>query len=190
MRERILDDYYNIAHNTIAAMLEQEDYLQEITTIQISTCHRFASICFTNREIRNFCQNEHLLLPNIYVKFEPDYQTRIRISIENIPIELSDREVKKFLSQYTTVAGKTYYPGIRHKNNDWNTSISMREDKRTYSQTFIQIRKIFTNMIRLTTNKQFQHTTYNYKPHTRHSHSPKLWSTNTISTTTKRYSTT
>ena len=54
MREHILDDYYNITHNTIVAMLQQEDYLQEITTIQISTCHRFASICFTNREIRNF----------------------------------------------------------------------------------------------------------------------------------------
>ena len=96
------DDYYNITHTTIAAMLEKENYLEEIIAIQISTCHRFASICFTNREIlETFYQNEHLLLPNIYVKFETDYQTRIRISIENIPIELSNREVKKFLSQYT-----------------------------------------------------------------------------------------
>ena len=122
MREYIPDHYCNIIHTTIAAMLEKENYLEEITTIQISTRHRFASICFTNREIlETFCQKEHLLLPNIYVKFEPDYQTRITISIENIPIELSDREVKKFLSQYRTVVGKTYYPGIRHKNKYYTT---------------------------------------------------------------------
>ena len=100
MREYIPDHYCNIIHTTIAAMLEKENYLEEITTIQIWTRHRFASICFTNREIlETLCQKEHLLLPNIYVKFEPCYQTRITISIENIPIELSDREVKKFLSQ-------------------------------------------------------------------------------------------
>ena len=122
MTEQIPDDYYNITHNTIAAMLEQEDYLEEITTIQISTCHRFVSIWFTNREIlETFCQNEHLLLSNTYTKFEPDYQTKIRISIENIPIELPDREIKKFLSQYTIVVGKTYYPGIRHKNKYYTT---------------------------------------------------------------------
>ena len=117
MTEQIPDDYYNTTHNTIAAMLEQEDYLEEITTIEISTCHRFASKWFTNREIlETFCQNEHLLPPNTYVKFESDYQTKIRISIE-----LPDREVKKFLSQYKIVVGKTYYPGIPHKNKYYTT---------------------------------------------------------------------
>ena len=70
----------------ICSMLAEEDYLAETHTIQISTCHRFASICFTERQmLKEFCEAEHLQPPDIYVKFEPDYHTKIRISIGNIP---------------------------------------------------------------------------------------------------------
>ena len=40
----------------------------------------------------------------------------MRLSIENRPIELPDKDVKEFLSTYTTTIGKTYYPGIKHSN--------------------------------------------------------------------------
>ena len=63
-----------------------------------------------------FCTTEHLLLPNIYVNFVPEYYIRIRVSIENIPLEQPDREVKNLLSKYHTPIGKTYYPGITHNN--------------------------------------------------------------------------
>ena len=76
---------------------------------------------YKQRNIRNFLPKRIFTIPNIYVKFEPEYQTRIRISIENRPIELCDSEVKKFLSQYTIIEGKTYYPGIRHKNKYYTT---------------------------------------------------------------------
>ena len=94
------DTYNNITHTTIATMLAKEDNLSETHSIQISSCHRFSSICFTNREILlKFCDTELLLIPNTYVHLESDYHTRIVIPIENIPKELSDKEVKIFLSK-------------------------------------------------------------------------------------------
>ena len=51
------------------------------------------------------------------IRFKPDYHTRQRISLEYIPIELPDREVKTFLSEYVTILGKTYYPGNRHSKH-------------------------------------------------------------------------
>ena len=98
-------------------MLHEEDLLSETDTIQISTCHRYLSICFTRREIlEGFCKSDHQTLSDIYVQFEPGYHTRQLISLENIPTELPDREVETFLSEYVTVLGKMYYPGIRHNN--------------------------------------------------------------------------
>ena len=73
------------------------------------------------KTLLKFCNTEHQLLPNTYVHFEPDYHDKIRISIENIPIELPDREVKTFLSEYATPIGKTYYPGITHYNKYFTT---------------------------------------------------------------------
>ena len=78
-------------------MLYEEGLIDEIDTKQISTCHKYASICFKTRELLlEFCNNEHLLLPDTPVLFSPDYHERIRISIENLPIELSDKEKLPF----------------------------------------------------------------------------------------------
>ena len=77
MKEHLPDDYNNITHNTIAAMLFNEELLSETVTIQISSFHRYASICFTRREIlEQFCESEHQLLPDKHVHIEPDYYNR------------------------------------------------------------------------------------------------------------------
>ena len=111
------DNYYNITYETIAEFLHKEEWLAETDTIQISSCHRYASVCFTTREtLEHFCKWSYELLPDQYITPEPDYHNRIRISIENIPIELPDKEVKTFLSEYITITGKTYYPGKRYHN--------------------------------------------------------------------------
>ena len=49
--EFLPDSYHNITHTTIAKMLDEEDILHEIDTIQISTCQRYVSICFKTREL-------------------------------------------------------------------------------------------------------------------------------------------
>ena len=103
-------------------MLYEEGLIDEIDTKQISTCHRYASICFKTRELLlEFCNNEHLLLPDTPVLFSPDYHERIRISIENLPIELPDKEVKNFLSKYTTIIGTKYFTGQKHNNKYYTT---------------------------------------------------------------------
>ena len=95
--------------------------LHELYTIQISTCHRYASICFKTRELLlEFCQNEHLL-HDVPVLFLPDYHERIRISIENLPIELPDTEVKNFLSIHATPIGTTCYTGQKYNNKYYTT---------------------------------------------------------------------
>ena len=102
-------------------MLTNENYLHEIHTIQISTCKRLLSICFGTREILlKFVDTDHLLTDKP-ITFKPDYYSKIRISIENIPIELPDCEVKEFLSTYTKIIGKTCYPGIKHSNKYFTT---------------------------------------------------------------------
>ena len=45
------DSYNSIIHDTVSSMLHEKDLLSETGTIQISFCHRYASICFTWREI-------------------------------------------------------------------------------------------------------------------------------------------
>lgn len=79
-------------YTTVAQMLHEENYLQDKHAIQISTCHRFISICFNTREkLLIYCDSLHQILPDIYVKFEPDQYKKIRISIENILIKLPDK---------------------------------------------------------------------------------------------------
>ena len=108
-------------HSDIAEMLAKDGYINETHTIQISTCHRNASICFDTREVLlKFTNTEHLLL-NEQITFQPDHDDKIRVSIENLPIELPDKEVKTFLSKYITPVGKTYYPGIKHHNKFFTT---------------------------------------------------------------------
>ena len=104
-------NYRDITYNTVAQMLAEELFIEEIRTIQITTCHRYISICFNTRDSPIiFCESQHEILPDTFIKFEPDYQEKTRISIENIPIELPDKGVKTFLAQSAQPVGKTYYP--------------------------------------------------------------------------------
>ena len=114
-------NHNEITHSNIATMLAEEDYLTETPMIQIFSCHRSASTCFTEPDIlKKFCEAKHLLSLNTYVKIEPDYHTRIRTSIENIPVKLPDKD-KTLLSDHTTVIGKTYIPVIKHNNKYFTT---------------------------------------------------------------------
>ena len=102
----------------------KENLLHEIVhkKIQIPTCHRYISICPKTRELLlQFCEQEHSLPSDIHVTFTPDYYDRIRISIENLPIELPDEDVKEFLTTYATPIGKTYYTGKRYNNKYYTT---------------------------------------------------------------------
>ena len=116
------EGYHTITRTIVAQMLFEENYLHDIDTIQISTCHRFISICFNSRQILlTYCEDEHQILPYLHIKFTPDHSEIIRISIENIPIELPHKEVKTFLSDYATPVGKTYYPGQNFHNKFYTT---------------------------------------------------------------------
>ena len=108
---------YNITQDTIAEMPANEGYINNIHTMQISTCHRFESMCLDTRETQlTFTNTEHLIRPNIFITFQPDYYEKKRFSIKNLPTELPDKEVQTFLSEYATQNGKTYRPGIKHQN--------------------------------------------------------------------------
>lgn len=116
-KEYFPDKYNEITHSLVATILSKKRIRP-----QISTSPRFASACFTEQEIlEKFCKTEYLLTFNTHLKVELNYKTRIRIYIENIPIELPDIEVKTLLADYTTVIGKTYYPGIKHNNKYFKT---------------------------------------------------------------------
>ena len=140
MTEYFPDTYNEITHSTLASMLQEEDYLQETYTIQISTGHKYASICFTQKDIpEKLCETEHQLI-DTYVKFKPDYHTRIRMSIEQVPIKLPGKEVKTLLPEYTTATGKIYYPGIKHENKYFTTGTRVYQYIKittTYSKTHI-----------------------------------------------------
>ena len=85
--------------------------------------HHQPSICFdTGAILLQFVDIDHLLA-DTPITFEPYYYDKFGISIENIPIELPDKEVKEFLSIYTTTIGKTYYPGIKHTNFTTGTRV-------------------------------------------------------------------
>ena len=104
-----IQDCHTITHTIVAEMLHEEGLLHEIDTTQISTCHRYVSIYFKSRQLLlEFCKQEHTLLQKL-IQFTPDYHERIRISIENLPIELPNEEVRNFLSTYTKPFAKTYY---------------------------------------------------------------------------------
>ena len=111
LQKYLPDSCHLITHTPVAEMLLNENYLQQIHTKQISTCKRFLSLCFDTRgTLLQFPDTDHILL-DTPIFFEPEYYQKIHISIENIPIELPDDEVKNFLSTYTTTRkGKTYYP--------------------------------------------------------------------------------
>ena len=90
------DTYQQINHNTVAEMLENENHLHLIHAIQISTCSKFLPICFDKKAmLLQFVDTDHLLA-DTHITFEPDYYDKFRISVENILIELPDKEVKEF----------------------------------------------------------------------------------------------
>ena len=121
LQEQLEDKYNDVTHVNIAEMLAKEGFLNDTHTIQISTCHRYASECFDTRDILlKFTSTEHSLLDHPII-FAPDYNDKTRISIENLPIELPDKEVKTFLSKYITPVGKTYYPGIKYNCKFYKT---------------------------------------------------------------------
>ena len=107
-----------ITSKYLAEILDEQQLLQHITAIQISTCGRYGSVCFTNRELLEAACGK-LLRHNI--SFEPDYYNRTRISIENIPIELNDLLVKELLSNYATIIGQTYYPVETYDGTKYRT---------------------------------------------------------------------
>ena len=121
LQEQLEDKYNDVTHVTIAEMLAKEGFLNDTHTTQISTCHRYASVCFDTRDILlKFTSTEHSIL-NSPIIFAPDHDDKICTSIENLPIELPDKEVKTFLSKYITPIGKTYYPGIKYNNKFYRT---------------------------------------------------------------------
>ena len=121
LQEQLEDKYNDITHITVAEMLAKEGFLNDTHTIQISTCHRYASICFDTRDILlKFTSTKHSIL-NSPIIFVPYHDDKIRISIENLPTELPDKEVKTFLSKYITPIGKTYCPGIKYNNKFYTT---------------------------------------------------------------------
>ena len=136
------EDYHAMTRTAVAQMLSEENYLHDIDTIQISTCHRFISICFNSRQTKvTYCEEEHQILPDIPIKFRPDHSKIIRISIINTPIELPDKDAKTFLSDYATPVGKTYYSGQKSENNYYATgkSVSPRYNDSTSSKTPLSI---------------------------------------------------
>ena len=158
LKEFFPEEYIHITRHTIVNMLITEGYMNEVHVIQISTCHRFTSICFDTREnLLTFTNTEHSLL-DIHITFYPNYYERRRISIENLPIELQDKEVKTFLSEYVTLIGKTNYPGIKSQNKYFTTGT------RIYQCTTIlkHIPKhihYFGRYLRIRYNEQAEHDT-------------------------------
>ena len=56
------DNETPITHEDIAEYLRSIELLIHITCIQISTCRRYISICFKDRDImENFCEGEHFI---------------------------------------------------------------------------------------------------------------------------------
>ena len=107
-----------ITRKYLAEILDEQQLLTHITAIQISTCGRYGSVCFTDREILETACGK-ILRHNI--SLEPDYYNRTRISIENIPMELNDLLVKELLSNYATIIGQTYYPVETYDGTKYRT---------------------------------------------------------------------
>lgn len=122
------DNTLPITHEIIAEYPHSLELLTRITCIQISTCHEYVSICFKDRNtMETFCEEEHFIQTEP-MTFIPDYQKRIRISIENIQIELIDAKIRTFLSQYANLVGETHYT----QEKDTKTTTSSLEQEFIY----------------------------------------------------------
>ena len=72
LQEQLENKYNDITHVNIAEMLAKDGYLNDTDTIQISTCHRYVSVCFDTRDILlKFTSTEHSAL-NYSIIFTPD----------------------------------------------------------------------------------------------------------------------
>ena len=137
------DTYRQIDHNTVAEMLQNEDYQHAIHTIQISTCNRFLSICFDTRKILlQFVKTEYLLA-DTPITFEPDYFDKIRISIENVPIKLPD---KAWSQRILININYNYRKNILSWNktfqqifHNWNKSINASNSPNIYPDIYINL---------------------------------------------------
>lgn len=75
LQKYLPDSYHQINHALVAEMLLDENYLQLIHTIQISTCKRYLSLslCFNSRDtLLQFTDTDHIL-PDTSISFEPGY---------------------------------------------------------------------------------------------------------------------
>ena len=125
MTEYFPDTYNEITHSITASIRQEEDHLQETHTIQISTSHKYASICFTVQSIlQKFCKTEHLLNAN-YVRSEPDYHKRIMKSIETIPVEILINRLKPFCQNIQQSQE-------RHTIQELNTKTNILQQKHVY----------------------------------------------------------
>ena len=80
LKEHVPDSYPDITHTTIADMLANDGFINKVHTMQIPTCHQFASICIETREtLLKFTNNEYSILPNHLITFQPDDNDKIRI---------------------------------------------------------------------------------------------------------------
>ena len=83
-------------HTTIAEYLHSINVLENITCIQISTCYRYLSICFQNRNLMaEFCQNEHDII-EYTITFYQDYQKRLELALRTYLLS--------FLMKNTTIS--------------------------------------------------------------------------------------
>lgn len=74
LKQYLPETNHEITHTTIVEMLTKEDNLNETHTIQISTCHRFVSICFDTREaLLKFTNTDQYVLPHTPIIFKPEY---------------------------------------------------------------------------------------------------------------------
>ena len=73
LQKYLPDSYHQIKHTLVAEVLLDENYLQLIHTIQISTCKRYLSLCFNSRDtLLQFTDTDHIL-PDTSISFEPEY---------------------------------------------------------------------------------------------------------------------
>ena len=115
--EFLPDSYHNITHTTIATMRDEEDILQEIDTLQISTCHRTDTHLSVSKH-ENYYSNSTATNIYYYLKSQcysdqiitKEYEYQLKTYLLNFPI----MKVKNFLSKYATPIGITHYTGKKH----------------------------------------------------------------------------
>ena len=57
-----------------------------------------------------YCEEDLIITDTINIIFKPDYQRKIQISIEHMPIEFPDVKIQNMLSNYANLIDKSLYP--------------------------------------------------------------------------------